>query len=101
MSCGKPVVVTDAGGPPYIVSAEGGKCIPAGNAAALSSALGELLRDPERRRAMGRHNRRVVETTMSWDRVTTKLESIYETVLSRANRNGQAEETLAAAGERG
>jgi len=101
MSCGKPVVVTDAGGPPYIVSAEGGKCIPAGNATALSSALGELLRDPERRRAMGRHNRRVVETTMSWDRVTTKLESIYETVLSRANRNGQAEETLAAAGERG
>jgi glycosyltransferase involved in cell wall biosynthesis len=101
MSCGKPVVVTDAGGPPYIVSPEGGKCIPAGNAAALSSALMELLRDPERRALMGRHNRYVVETTMSWDRVTTKLENIYETVLSRAGRNGQTGDSLAAASEGG
>ncbi len=101
MSCGKPVVVTDAGGPPHIVSPEGGKCIPAGNATALSSALLELLRDPERCAVMGRHNRRVVETTMSWDRVTTKLENIYETVLSRARRNGQAGDSLAAASERG
>jgi len=101
MSCGKPVVVTNTGGPPHIVSPEGGTCIPAGNATALSSALLELLRDPERCALMGRHNRRVVETTMSWDRVTTKLESIYETVLSRARRNGQVRDKLAAASERG
>ena len=87
MSCGKPVVVTDSGGSPHIVSPEGAKCIPAGNASALSNALVELLRDPERRAAMGRHNRRVVETTMSWDRVTTKLESIYEVTLSRCKTN--------------
>ena len=95
MSCGKPVVVTDSGGSPHLVSPEGGKCIPAGNTSALSNALAELLRDPKRRAAMGRHNRHVVETTMSWDRVTTKLESIYEIVLKRGRGNGQADAKLA------
>lgn len=95
MSCGKPVVVTDSGGSPHLVSPEGGKCIPAGDSSALSNALAELLRDPKRRAAMGRHNRHVVETTMSWESVTTKLESIYEIALKRGRGNGQADSKLA------
>jgi L-malate glycosyltransferase len=86
MSCGKPVVVTDSGGPPHIVSTDGGCLVPAGDRSALARALIELLRDPARRASMGRHNRHVVETTMSWDHVVEQLEDIYATTLSRDER---------------
>jgi glycosyltransferase involved in cell wall biosynthesis len=101
MSCGKAVVVTNTGGPPHIVSPEGGKCVPAGNADALSKTLIDLLRDPERLAAMGRHNRQIVESTMSWDKVTTKLESIYEVVLSRSSGNGHANRRFTTVNEHG
>jgi glycosyltransferase involved in cell wall biosynthesis len=83
MSCGKPVVVTDSGGPAHLVSAKGGVFFPAGDSAALSRALCDLLRDPQRRAVMGHHNRQVVEATMSWEQVTQQLENIYEITLSR------------------
>ncbi len=77
MSCGRPVVVTDSGGPPHLVSDKGAILFPAGDAAALSRALCDLLRDPTRRAAMGRHNRRTAETTMSWRlRVAEGLENV-------------------------
>jgi glycosyltransferase involved in cell wall biosynthesis len=88
MSCGTPLVVTNAGGLPHMISKEGGICVPPGNTAALAGALSELLRDPRRRAAMGRHNRRVVETTMSWGQVAEQLENIYEITLSRSKNGG-------------
>ncbi|HEX4076856.1 MAG TPA: glycosyltransferase family 4 protein [Candidatus Acidoferrales bacterium] len=90
MSCGKAVVVTDAGGPPHIVLKEGALFVPVGDSEALSKALIEVLRDPARREAMGRHNRQVVEASMSWERVTARLESIYQTVLSGRAGRGRA-----------
>lgn len=83
MSCGKAVVASNSGGPAHLVSAKGGVSFPAGDVSALSHALCDLLRDPERRAAMGRHNRQAVEATMSWDYVAERLESIYEIMLSR------------------
>jgi glycosyltransferase involved in cell wall biosynthesis len=82
MSCGKPVVVTDAGGLPYMVSKQGGLHVPVGDVPALASALTELLVDSKRSAAMGQYNRRFVEATMSWDGVAKQLEHIYETTLS-------------------
>jgi glycosyltransferase involved in cell wall biosynthesis len=93
MSCGKPVVVTDAGGLSYLVSPEGGKRVPVGDSVALSTALVDLLQSPEQRKAMGRHNRMVVERLMSWDSVVKRLEEIYvETIqrrLARRDSNNQ------------
>jgi L-malate glycosyltransferase len=88
MSCGKAVVVTDSGGPPHIVSKDGAHKVPAGDSNALARALIDLLRDPARCASMGRHNRRIVEATMSWDHVVEKLESIYEITLSRSEQRG-------------
>ncbi|MGB7310739.1 MAG: glycosyltransferase family 4 protein [Candidatus Acidiferrales bacterium] len=99
MSCGRPVVVTDSGGPPHLVSDKGAILFPAGDAAALSRALCDLLRDPTRRAAMGRHNRRTAETTMSWDRVAEGLENIYEITLSRSRRGGTRGATPSAVSE--
>ena len=95
MSCGKPLVVTNLGGLPHMISKNGGICVPPGDAAALAKALIELLREPDRCAAMGRHNRELVERTMSWDRVVEQLEQIYETTLqrftSRRNSNRRSE----------
>jgi L-malate glycosyltransferase len=87
MSCGRPVVVTDSGGPPHLVPEQGGRCVAAGNAEALSRALIELLHDPYRRAMMGAYNRRAAEANLSWDSVVERLENIYQTVLSQKYHN--------------
>jgi glycosyltransferase involved in cell wall biosynthesis len=96
MSCGKAVVVTDSGGPPHIVSKDGGRCVPAGDHTALAKALIELLRDPVQRASMGQHNRRSVEATMSWDHVVEQLESIYEITLLGSQKRGNRSNNSAA-----
>ncbi len=93
MSCGRPVVVTDSGGPPHLVSDKGAILFPAGDSAALSRALCDLLRDPTRRAAMGRHNRRTAENDhvgIGWP----KGWNIYEITLSRSRRGGTRGATI-------
>jgi len=92
MSCGKPVVVTDAGGLSHMVHNRGGKKVPVGDATSLANALVELLQDPSQRLAMGRYNRELVETTMTWERVTRRLEEIYVEMLHRTTIEQQFEE---------
>jgi glycosyltransferase involved in cell wall biosynthesis len=88
MSCGKAVVVTDSGGPLHLVTEQGGILFPAGDAMALSRALCDLLHDPGRRAAMGRHNRELVASRMSWDRVVEQLEEIYEKTIQNFSSTG-------------
>jgi len=83
MSCAKPVVVTDAGGLPYMVHEAGGKRVPVGDPVLLANALLDLLRNPGQRQAMGRYNRKLVETTMTWEHVVLQLEQIYRQTLQR------------------
>lgn len=99
MSCGKPVAAADSGGPAHLVSEKGGAFFRAGDVQALSRVLCDLLRNPERRAAMGRHNRQVVEATMSWNQVAERLEHIYEITLSRNRGSALPENTPAAVAE--
>lgn len=82
MACGKPLVVTNAGGLGYIVSDDGGRRVPVDDAAALANALSELLQNRELRRKMGEYNRQQVEATYAWPLVATRLENIYQEVLA-------------------
>ena len=91
MSCGKPVVVTDAGGLAHMVDDRGGRKVPVGDTASLAAALVKLLRDPSQRRAMGRYNRELVERTMTWEHVTRRLEEIYREMLHQAGMERQSE----------
>ena len=83
MSCAKALVVTNCGGLPHLVSEQGGIRVPPGDPVALSHALAWLLHHPERRREMGRYNRQLVESKMSWDSVARQVEEVYDIVLSR------------------
>jgi glycosyltransferase involved in cell wall biosynthesis len=81
MACGKPLVVTNAGGPGYMVSEQGGRSVPVNNPTALAHALDELFSDPELCRKMGEHNRAQIEAQYSWPIVINRLENIYREVL--------------------
>jgi L-malate glycosyltransferase len=90
MSCGKPLVVTGAGGLGCLVDDHGGLRVPVGDTQALADALCTLIADPSRRKAMGAHNRRRVLETMAWDRVIDRLEEIY---IATIERKGSADQT--------
>jgi glycosyltransferase involved in cell wall biosynthesis len=80
MSCGTPLVVTDAGAIPEVVG-EPGLCadvVPAGDAEALAGALRALLDDPERRARMGAAGRTRAVTAFSWEAVARGTVAVYE-----------------------
>jgi glycosyltransferase involved in cell wall biosynthesis len=96
MSCGKPLVVTDAGGLGGLIDDQGGLRIPVANPERLADALCTLITDPARRQAMGEHNRRRVLETMTWDRVVDRLEEIYIVNIDRKLRKRDGHEAPAA-----
>jgi glycosyltransferase involved in cell wall biosynthesis len=83
MSCARALVVTDSGGLPHLVKEDGGIKVRTGDPSALADGLIALLKEPEKRRTKGRFNRRLVETTMTWDRVAEQLEDVYEKSMDR------------------
>jgi glycosyltransferase involved in cell wall biosynthesis len=82
MSCGRPVVVTDAGGLPFMVPRDGGLRVPTGDAPALAQALLTILRSPDLQESMGRANRRYIEENCSWPRVVDQLERVYQRLVA-------------------
>jgi glycosyltransferase involved in cell wall biosynthesis len=86
MSCGKPVVVTDAGGAGHLVDERGGRKVAPGDAAGLARALAEILASPELQARMGAHNRAAIENVYSWDRVIARLEDVYRDLVRKARR---------------
>ena len=80
MACGKPVVVTDAGGPAHIVDDAGARKVPPGDAVALADALVDVLSSTELQARLGRHNRELIEKVYSWDAVVTRVEAVYRAV---------------------
>lgn len=82
MSCGQPVVATNAGGLAYLIDKRGGRKVPVDDPAALAAVLIEILTTPGLAAAMGKHNRRRAEEEFAWDRVIGRLEGIYAGVLT-------------------
>jgi glycosyltransferase involved in cell wall biosynthesis len=78
MSCGLPVVATDAPGVPDILAggeASGGLIVPRDDADALAMALGRILDDEAWRRGLGERARRRAETCFSLESVGEQLRS--------------------------
>ena len=77
MAAGLPLVTTSAGGLGRLVPPSGGLQVPPRDPRALAAALLALLRDPERRAALGRANRETVAREYDWERVIDRLEALY------------------------
>jgi glycosyltransferase involved in cell wall biosynthesis len=77
MACGLPVVCSDVGGNPELVRhEENGYLFPAGDVAALASALVGLCQDPGRRAAMGQSSLRLAKS-FSVEVVVDQHERLY------------------------
>jgi glycosyltransferase involved in cell wall biosynthesis len=74
---GVPVVATDRGGLPELVSDRYGAIVPPDDATALAEALGNLLADPARAFAIGRAARAMVQGRHAPDRHLRDLEARY------------------------
>ena len=85
-SCGRAIVASDMPGCREIVRSgepgtETGLLVPPGDVAALSRAIAALATDLQRRRAMGRAGRRLVEREFAEQRIAAETLALYETAL--------------------
>ncbi len=79
MATAAPLVVTNVGGLPQAIDdGATGRVVPEKDAAALAAAIGELLADRSRARALGDAARRRVERDFSWAQTAARFEAAYD-----------------------
>lgn len=83
MAGGVPAVgARGEGGPEEIAAAGGGmRLVPPGDVRALAAEIDALLRDPARRRELGREARATVEAAFTWERCGQATVAAYEAAL--------------------
>ncbi|MFP3939160.1 MAG: glycosyltransferase family 4 protein [Thermoanaerobaculia bacterium] len=87
MASGLPMVVTDVGGNPELIrDGVDGLVVPPADPPALAAAIGRLLADPERARAMGRSARRSASERFSLDEMVERTLALYRQLLDRPRR---------------
>ncbi|MDH7490343.1 MAG: glycosyltransferase, partial [Anaerolineae bacterium] len=78
MSCGRPVVASRVGGlPTAITDGQDGFLVPAGDVNAATERVLALLRDSERRAAMGRAARQTVLERFTLERMVADTEGVF------------------------
>jgi len=86
LSCGTPVVASNAGGiPEFIQHGVHGLLVPRNDPRKFADALQYLLDNHKVRKKMGRAGRQYVVENFSWDTVSRKLCKIYFEVLGEQN----------------
>lgn len=87
MACGVPVVATDVGGLSYLITEDGGRKVPPGDAPALAGALLEIVNSPALQLQMGAFNRARVLRAYGKDQIVGRLEEIYRKVIGERNNS--------------
>jgi len=88
MASGLPVVASRVGGIPELIeSGHTGVLVEPGNGRQLADATLQLIRNPERARAMGNAARVHVEQHFSFDRMVASFEELYLSILERAGES--------------
>lgn len=85
---GAAVIGCRAGGVPDVID-DGldGLLVDYGDPAGLAAAIGALLADPARRRALGENGRAKVEARYTWERIYAGLRSVYEELVHGDRRS--------------
>jgi len=87
MAMGKPVIATEVGGIPEIVtSGVTGVLIPPEDPAALAKAMVQVLGDPGSARRLGEEGRRLVEKEYTVEKMSEKVYRVYQQVYERKQR---------------
>jgi glycosyltransferase involved in cell wall biosynthesis len=85
MAHGLPIIASAVGGVPDVVDAESGILVPAGDSAALASAMSSLAADPERRKRMGLAARARYEKLFEPAAVLPLMMKVYGKVAGNAH----------------
>jgi glycosyltransferase involved in cell wall biosynthesis len=99
MACGKPLVVTDAGGLGELVKPEGGRKVKPGDAVDLAAALQFVLENPALASNMGEFNRSHVMERYSWAAVSSILARVYAVLQARCETENEGMMALEASPE--
>lgn len=82
MASGKPVVGTNVGGIPQIVTnKKTGLIVPPKDSKSLSEAINYLIDHKEIREKLGGNARREVENKFTWNKIAEKVEDVYISVI--------------------
>ncbi|WP_028874766.1 glycosyltransferase family 4 protein [Tepidiphilus margaritifer] len=85
-ACGRAVVTTDRPGcRDAIEPGESGLLVPARDTNALADAIERLIRDPELRRRMGEHGRRLAEREFAIEKIVAAHLAIYRELLEKVS----------------
>lgn len=89
MAAGLPIIASDIGAVPTMVSSENGWLVPPGDTAALAGVLREVTEAGEaRRRTLGKASRRIVERRFTWAAVArTTLDLLSRLAAERSRRH--------------
>ena len=83
MAAGVPVVATNVGGNPELISDDRGVLVPVRNADLLADATAQLLEDADYRSRLGRTSRQFAIQHFSSESITREYETLYEELLHR------------------
>jgi D-inositol-3-phosphate glycosyltransferase len=88
MACGVPVIGSRVGGIAFtIADGETGYLVPPRDPEALCARLEDILRDPARRRRMGRAGRARVLGSFTWQQVAMRTAALYDDFLSECTES--------------
>ena len=82
MAAGRPVVASDVGGIPEVISStRHGVLVPAKDPVALAGAIQGLAQDERRRHEIGEYNRAFARKELSWDHVAERTLAVYQAAI--------------------
>jgi sugar transferase (PEP-CTERM/EpsH1 system associated) len=84
MATGLPVIATDVGGNPELLTSETGRLVPPSDAPAMARAMRDHLEAPDTRIAQGAAGRRRAEDSFSLSVMTERYLSVYDRLLARS-----------------
>ena len=87
MAAGVPVIATNVGGNPELVSDDRGILVPVRDVDALAAATAQLLSDADHRGRLGENAERFAVEHFSADSITREYETLYEEMLHRKTIN--------------
>mgnify|MGYP005687905383 FL=1 len=82
MACGVPLVSTSGGALPEVVG-DAGVTVPVQDPGAMAAAITELLKDSERRQALGKAGLARVTKEFSWSRAAAQYLDLYHQVIEQ------------------